>query len=245
MKERYTPRFYGDISFSPVKGFGARLRRRIGFTLTEVVLAVGVLSLAIVALVGLFGPTMGAVKEVIDRSGALAVADQVNSKLLSDEIYTALGNQTSPTRFSDFAGQLIVRSGGNVASIPTTPKGRAGVLYAWKQFNPNRSEVGNVDLTLWPTVTNDDARGRPFDLGALDGSVYLVLMERGLQQGTNQYTFPGDVDNSAYFPILVSIYEAPMNLISTGLDLPEAELRNYANGLRGKPLFQYTTAKLR
>lgn len=241
MKEHYAPRFYGAVSPQTREGFIGRLRRRVGFTLTEVVLAVGVLSLAIVALVGLFGPTMGAVKEVVDRTGALAVADQLNAQLLSDEIYVPLEINTQGNRFDTFAAQLITRPpNGTVAAFPSAVAGTGGVLYAWKQFRPDRDLVGNVELKLSPTPPVSA------DLAYLDGSVYLVFLERGLQQGANTYQFTtANVAASAYFPILVSIYEAPMNLISGGSALAPAVLLNYINNERGKPLFQYTTAKLR
>ncbi len=51
------------------------------FSLVEVVLAIGVLSLAIVALLGLFGPTIGSVKQVIDTNLATAAVSRVNAEI--------------------------------------------------------------------------------------------------------------------------------------------------------------------
>lgn len=245
MKEHYASCSCADIPFRPSVGLAARLRRRVGFTLTEVVLAVGVLSLAILALVGLFGPTMSAVKDVVDRSDALAIADQLNSELQSDEIYIPLEIQSMANRFNIFSEQMITRpsSAGNVSGFPSASSGYGGVLYAWKQFDPNRDQVGNVDLKLSALPPSND------DLRFVDGSVYIVFMERGLQFAQNasdRYDF-GNVNDSAYFPILVSIYDAPMDLIvaSNGGSLEQADLVDIVNNQRGKALFQYTTVKLR
>ncbi|MDR2429305.1 MAG: prepilin-type N-terminal cleavage/methylation domain-containing protein [Puniceicoccales bacterium] len=56
-------------------------RHRAAFTLVEVMLAVGVLSLAILALVGLIGATFQQVEEIVETNRALAVASTVNATL--------------------------------------------------------------------------------------------------------------------------------------------------------------------
>jgi len=50
-----------------------------GFSLVEVVLAIGVLSLAIVSLLGLFGPIMSSVKNVVDHNLAATTVSKINT----------------------------------------------------------------------------------------------------------------------------------------------------------------------
>lgn len=61
-------------------------RHRGAFTLVEVMLAVGVLSLAILALVGLIGATFQQVEEIVETNRALAVAGTVNAALDRPEL---------------------------------------------------------------------------------------------------------------------------------------------------------------
>lgn len=58
-----------------------------GFSLVEVVLAVGVIALAVVALIGLFGPTMGSVKQVVDSNFATAAISRVNAYIQNELTY--------------------------------------------------------------------------------------------------------------------------------------------------------------
>lgn len=54
---------------------------REGFTLVEVVLAIGVLSVAVLALIGMFAPTMQIVREVMASDYAVASIENINYKL--------------------------------------------------------------------------------------------------------------------------------------------------------------------
>lgn len=58
-----------------------------GFSLVEVVLAIGVIALAVVALIGLFGPTMGSVKQVVDSNFATAAISRVNAFIQNELTY--------------------------------------------------------------------------------------------------------------------------------------------------------------
>lgn len=247
MKEAYP----SCSSFNvPAKGtvpVAARSFRRIGFTLTEVILAVGVLSLAIVALIGLFGPTMGAVKGVIDRSGALAIADQFNAQLMSGEIYDsyAIAGDEDGDAFYKLSSKLLTTSDGK--TWPGTPT--TGVLYAWKEYDTNGStrDLADLKIKFSPDLPKDGTNG--FSLDKIEGSVYMIFLGQGLQGGTDNYSFTKtDVDKSAYFPIYVSIYETPMPWVINGRPASptlSTLIKNYMEGKNGQPLFQYTTAKLR
>lgn len=53
--------------------FGRHVAR--GFSLVEVVLAIGIFAFVVVAVMGLFGSALGGVRDVVDRDGMVAVAD--------------------------------------------------------------------------------------------------------------------------------------------------------------------------
>lgn len=242
MKEAYATR---SCFSAPAKGtppVAGHLLRRIGFTLTEVILAVGVLSLAIVALIGLFGPTMGAVKGVIDRSGALAIADQLNAQLTSGEIFDSysISGDESGDAFYKLSEKLLTTSDGK------TWTGSAGVLYAWKQYKTadNSRNLEDIEVRFSADMPN---KTTGFALERVEGSIYMIFLGQGLQGGDDAYKFDKtNVDKSAYFPIYVSIFELPMNWVVNNENGPtSAVIKDYMEGKNGKPLFQYTTAKLR
>lgn len=202
--------------------------RRRGFTLVEVVLAVGVLSLSVVALLGLFGPTMGSVKNVVDRSGALAVADQLNAELMSNQIYRSIGTAENPETFTDFADKL--KAAGAADTL---------FLYAWREYASAPSDTAPQNLNELK-VKISSVKPTAADLPRIDGTVYLLMLNRGL---SGEYNF-NDVATSAYFPIAVSIFELSGDKLTSDT-LSGTVLTAYATGDNGKPIFQYTTAKLR
>lgn len=56
-------------------------KTKTGFSIVEVVLAIGVISVAIVALLGLLAPTLGSVKNVVDTGQATAAISKFNAWL--------------------------------------------------------------------------------------------------------------------------------------------------------------------
>lgn len=88
----------------------AVLRSRDGFSLIEVVLAIGIFLVTVLALVGLLGPTLQSVDEVEDTDEVSSVVNTVNSFLQSsldiapgaskfDAIYEAVASEDSATIF--------------------------------------------------------------------------------------------------------------------------------------------------
>lgn len=202
-------------------------KQNFGFSLFEVVLAVGVLSVSILALLGLFGPTMASVKDVVDNNEANGVRTRLNAALMSDEIYKVYGLDTAlSTRFTDFAEAL-----NDPAADPRDPL----ILYFWQ-------ERDQLESPLVLVYTNDPKSGdEQMDLSEVEGSAFIVALERGMQSGTaaQKYDFD-DVANQGHFPILVSIYPvAPGDMISK----TPADFVTLVN--ETEPLFTYTTAKLR
>lgn len=191
-----------------------------GFSLVEVVLAIGVLSLAIVALLGLFGPTMGSVKQVVDTNTATAVVSRINTHIHQE------------------------MSWGDVASA--VPAGGT-IRYVWRRQHTLDSPVefvvsgGNssgTDLTAPVNVGTSDTATLTADLanGRLVGTPMAVTFERST---VNDYDY-GDVANQGYIPILVSIYPIEPNLAGTTDFNSVTKIKQ-----RIDPIFTYTAAKTR
>lgn len=73
-----------------MNSFIMKNERKAGFSLIEVILAIGVLSLAVLALLGLFAPTLTAVKEVVDTNISQSVLTRINYELDTadfDDVY--------------------------------------------------------------------------------------------------------------------------------------------------------------
>lgn len=165
------------------------------FSLVEVVLAIGVLSLAVVALLGLFGPTMSSVKQVIDTNEATAVVSRVNAEiqrtLTFDEVFGAanLGGlyyvwkeQTAPDQPVDFmmgpniAPITAARNAGHLVGSPfvvTFSKGLTNSNY-WEGEDPQGTE-GYVPVLINIYAVDIDRLGNfsgdPVSVGA-DGVTY-------------------------------------------------------------------------
>lgn len=128
-----------------------------GFSLVEVVLAIGVLSLAVVALLGLFGPTISSVKQVVDNNVATAAVSKINTHIQYgmswDEVVSALpagsgsifyvwNNQTAEDQpitmeISDNAGDLALDQLVGTPMVVTIERGM--------QTGTNTYDFANVD----------------------------------------------------------------------------------------------------
>jgi prepilin-type N-terminal cleavage/methylation domain-containing protein len=70
-------------------------RRARGFSLIEVILSIGILAIAIVALLGLLGPSLGAVKTVLDTNAAVSAVEKMNTVLDSTPFFNGTNGPTS------------------------------------------------------------------------------------------------------------------------------------------------------
>jgi len=58
-----------------------------GFSLIEVILSIGILAIAVVALLGLIGPTLGSVKTVLDTNAGVSAINKMNAILDTTPFY--------------------------------------------------------------------------------------------------------------------------------------------------------------
>lgn len=160
------------------------------FSLVEVVLAIGVLSLAVVALLGLFGPTIGSVKQVVDSNLATAAVTRINTQIQRELDW---GTARDATRGESlfYIWKRQATSGGPIELVMSDPDSTTGTL---------------SDETSNATVTTDLSNG------TLIGTPLVVTFQPGM---SGQYNFD-NVDDEGYFPILVNIYAIEPSLIGTG-----------------------------
>jgi hypothetical protein len=133
-------------------------RRAPGFSLAEVVLALGVMGLAVVSILGLIGPTLGDVKTAEDLNVATGCIEKMNTiiemapfwdndailktETVYDWVYQSASD--SPTIFL-FYNEIPVSSGGNNQDL--TPVQRV------VRFNKNHAEL-NQPLPSLAVVQN-------------------------------------------------------------------------------------------
>jgi len=165
-------------------------RTKKAFTLIEVVLAVGILSLAILSLLMMFGPTMKTVNETIAANEASAVIGAFDTFL-----------QNSVSEDADPTGVFE-------GTIPDwidaqTPFYVYGVEYS--KYSKEYSKYGENEIIV--TLESNDIRQAITDgekKVRLIGNVLRVQMDY-LASG---YDY-SDIANQAYLPMVVRIYTVP------------------------------------
>ncbi len=129
------------------------------FTLLEVVVAIGIFAVGMVAVIGLFSPVAKSVGDSADAEAATRVADLLNVKLQADETADALAGAA----FKSLAARMKVATGKTHqltdadAKSNYNPGADAQILFA----NREGTKIGRyIDNTVWAP---DSATGRPSD----------------------------------------------------------------------------------
>lgn len=190
------------------------------FSLVEVVLAIGVLSVAIIALLGLFAPTMTSVKGVLDRNRATAVMTQVNAFLRTDI--------TQGPQLTDFDDVYEWASDGHV-------------LYIW-EFQED------IDKPLeWKIERDEDLNPfeNDFDDGGVEGNLYVVI----ISNASLDFDYAIPVDDAAYVPMKIAIYGvAPDFVLSQNfnVEFDNEGISDNSDGVSdANLLFSYTAVRNR
>ena len=161
-------------------------RVKQGFTLIEVALAIGVLSLAVMAMLGMFAPTMTSVRDVLDSNQAIAVSDDVESYIESQP-------------FSDVID--LVR-----------PKESPGILYVI----PYTQSVFNTTISGSKIESNivtrfQDVRRMGDSLETIEGSFFRVEIKQLEDDTGRPLDIYDNARNEAYLPMLIELYPIAFN----------------------------------
>jgi prepilin-type N-terminal cleavage/methylation domain-containing protein len=202
---------------------------RKGFSLVEVVLAIGVLAVAITALLGLLGPTLLAVKNVVDTNKATASMGTIDSFIQDQTPFNTVygwldGNDAIKSVFvftvQDDLDSVNTRT---VVWDPDTGAfaDRQNIIGTSFLVNLSKSRLLDGQVVAFPTDTVPDPPD--YEYGANRGAA-----------------LPADPNNFAlaYIPILVEIYR--VNVAPVG-PLPDPDVDANENNL----ILTYTTAKNR
>ncbi|MEO0795054.1 MAG: hypothetical protein AAFX93_07830 [Verrucomicrobiota bacterium] len=120
-----------------------------GFSLSEVILAVGILSLSILSLLGLFGPTLNSVRDVVEVNEANGIRTTINSYIASHEIFQYAGPNSFDTLYPALAA--------------------GEVLYAW-----NTRENGDPAEPL--SIVVSDREPTSTNIQELEGNIFVVVL---------------------------------------------------------------------
>ena len=166
----------------------------------EVVLAIGVLSLAILALLGLFGPTVRSVRDVVDADEVNRAISQVNNALAMDPPDPEPTPYQPGTHGLSFEDAFDAASGGETYLIWTTRPGGNFQGPAINHFDTLANGTTAISAAL--------------SSGELEGPVMAAVFQRADVGTGNPYA--GPVADQAYVPILVSLVRINPSRLDSG-----------------------------
>lgn len=215
---------------------------RQGFSLIEVVLAIGIFLVTVLALVGLLGPTLQSVDEVEKTDEIASVVNTLNAFLQSspdiapnsskfDAIYQAIGNDGFATilvfRQYDSSDEISLKVGfvgetaATVSSADITSESE--VLAAGSVYR----------AVLTPSSVIPEAHVTDNGVGAYP----RYTLTKGLD-GANPYP-------EGYFAMEVRIFAEDPSLTFDANSLPNGNAATPANLQDVEPMFTYNTAVVR
>ena len=225
--------------------------KKNGFSLIEVVLAIGIFLVTILALVGLLGPTLSSVNEVENSDEVVSVVNTVNAFLQNSPAIASGGESKFDTIFNEMASDdenqltlfvfrsyisdtndnIIVKVGFR-DDVSVGDPANASVTAA--DFNNAAGPIYRVILTPSSVI--------PISGTAFDGTSDQPYRSAGRGDDTKVYSLiPGDVSGyfEGYFAMEVRIFaEAPGPAFS-------ADVGRLADFAEVEPLFTYNTAIVR
>lgn len=186
------------------------------FTLVEVVLAIGVIAIAIMALLGLIGPTLNQVRNVIDSSQAIAAMSKFNvyidETLTFDELFGKIGGGSADYYVYD---RIVTQN--NIDGIETVVT----------------DNLGNVNADYGNRIIS----GSVYRFILSRSSMWEVTVAEG---GNPEDTVSNwdNIDEFAYFPVFVRVLLLQPESGQYVASANEEEIER-------DTILTYTTAKLR
>lgn len=222
---------------------------RSGFSLVEVVLAIGIFLVTVLALVGLLGPTLKSVNEVEMTDEVASVVNTVNAFLQSSPDI-ALGDQTK----FEVVYELLRSQG-------------AATLYVYRWYDDS-SSVPNHDVPVvkqeigfygadgmvgGDSIVNGGGRGASFTDAS--GSIYAVVVSASSvtpddyksEDATNDiYRLKEAFDAypEGYLALEVRVFDREL-IMSEGNSLELDEVNSLSDYASLDPVFTYNTAIVR
>lgn len=226
------------MNTSKLSQYSANARSEYGFSLIEVVLAIGIFLVTVLALVGLLGPTLQSVDEVEKTDEIASVVNTVNAFLQSSP---DIGNSSATPPESKF--DAIYNAVKN--------NGYATVFVFRSYESATSTDIGLIVGFLDET----NARLSSSDFANTAGAIYRVVLsassvtpdaELNETKPDGIYTLKNSLANypEGYFAMELRIFALESDIIqarggSAPDDLDAGSLKNL------EPLFTYNTAIVR
>ncbi|MGF1451352.1 MAG: hypothetical protein ACFB21_04655 [Opitutales bacterium] len=215
-------------------------KQRPAFSLVEVVLAVGVLALAIVALVALFGPTVTAVRDVIDTDESANLEAR----------FRALVSSPDPTPDDAELEGLTLNQ--IVTAVTSNTPAEDSLVVMWTS-RPLGSDgtFGRTKLEHWLGLEGFNRALDDLEAGDLEGGIYAALIQPVSDTSFNY----GAVSSGAYVPFDVTLFTLDPDALRTLFDsggtfeivyTEEGEIDYESSSVsQADRLIEYTTAASR
>ncbi len=182
---------------------------RSAFTLVEVVLAIGVLSLAIVALVALFGPTVNAVKSVIEVDQSASVASRVRA------LFAGNDDPATPNILEGMSLEEVAAAAAATAWADKT-------VFFWTRQTPSASgdTLNPAELVAAKGSQALSAIDADRSAGNLVGGVFAAVIQRSPAAtapsgGPDAYS-PAVVATTSVLPVLVTLISVDVDALAVG-----------------------------
>lgn len=227
---------------SPFCFIGSQSTQPHGFSLIEVVLAIGIFLVTVLALVGLLGPTLQSVDEVEKTDEIASVVNTVNAFL-----------QSSP--------EIAPSASKFNAIYDAVAKNGYATILVFRKYDTSDNiglKIGFVGETA-STVSNSDITSGSSVLAA--GTVYRVVLtpssvipsDHITDNGVNTYPrytltkslIGADPYPEGYFAMEVRIFAEDPSLTYDVDTLPDGTAASPANLQGFEPMFTYNTAVVR
>jgi len=193
-------------------------RPKKGFTLIEVVLAIGVIGIAVVSLVMMFGPTMKSVRQVISTNEAIAASDAFND-FLQDQA-RGIKNAAMTDNFKPASKPLFDKDSvwlkNPDPAIPVEPTDTNNFYVFTTQKGIGDSSDGSVTKRIRITNNEDEIKGDSGFLKAQDKDEHLVggvlcfslfkMTDPSDTTGKTLHPVYTNIATEAYLPIVVKVY---------------------------------------
>jgi hypothetical protein len=226
------------MNTSKLSQYPASVRSDYGFSLIEVVLAIGIFLVTVLAMVGLLGPTLQSVDEVEKTDEIASVVNTVNAFLQSSPHIAVDGQSKFETIYKE------LRTDGSITAFVFRAYDNNDDVSLMVGFG-DKFEVGEVDKArvLGADIqidTNVIAAGPVYRVFLTASSVTPLDHRTGARDGNGVFTLSKDFSEypEGYLAMEVRIFaEEPGATFSY-----EKLLRDVANL---EPLFTYNTAIVR
>jgi type II secretory pathway pseudopilin PulG len=226
------------MNSSKLSQYPASIRSKFGFSLIEVVLAIGIFLVTVLALVGMLGPTLQSVDEVEKTDEIASVVNTMNAFLQSS---SDIGNSSATPPESKFDAIYKAVKSNDYATV-----------FVFRSYEDSDSTdieliVGFLDETYASLVDSD------FENTA--GPIYRVVLsassvnpEAELNDRNNDgiYTLKNSLATypEGYFAMEVRIFALESDIaFARGGEVPEDLKPSFFKNL--EPLFTYNTAVVR